>query len=286
MRRRASRRIICLSLFIILAGGLSADRRAAIYSLGMELERQASYLARISFDHFKGRDSAISDEEQGVLFKAEAFAASTRLFLRLTEERSNYFGAGYLRTSLYNAFIYLAHSFQELEAEMRRAGIMPYSLSDCRKILNLIDGEFSRWPAADNLAYLHQKYVKGRDATVYMIERLGPGEYVRHAFKDLESIFRYNYDLQRGKDPWKYLVEVPSNTLERMEEGEMIELTFEGLLVIEQSDRPNRAVYLIEDGEKRGLASPRVLERFGGWGRVFEVPAEVIEKYPEGQPID
>jgi len=78
---------------------------------------------------------------------------------------------------------------------------------------------------------------------------------------------------------------VEAYTLEKMEEGGMIELTFEGWLIIEQSNRPNRPVYLIENGEKRGLTSPRVVERFGGWGKVFEVPVEIIARYPEGDPI-
>ncbi len=65
----------------------------------------------------------------------------------------------------------------------------------------------------------------------------------------------------------------------------MIDLNFEGSLIIEQSNRPNRAVYLIQNGKKRGLTSPSVLHRFGGWGKVFEVPKEVIEKYPDGDLI-
>jgi hypothetical protein len=42
---------------------------------------------------------------------------------------------------------------------------------------------------------------------------------------------------------------------------------------------------LIEDGKKRGVTSPRVLQRLGGWSRVLEVPAEVIAGYPDGKPI-
>lgn len=280
--------IIVIGLFFItfLVGAASADRRGNIYSLGLELERLSAELAESNFAHFKGWNSTISDQEQAVLFKSEAFASSCRLFLRLTEERSDYYSAGFLRTNLYNAFMYLSSSFQDMEAEMRKAGIMPYGLSNCRRILDRMDGEFSKWPAADNLAYLHQKYVKARDETVYMIERKGPGVYLRRAFKDLESIYRYNYDLKRGKDPWKYLVEVSYDTLEKMEVGSMIELTFEGHLIIEQSNRPNRGVYLIEKGKKRGLANPQVLQRFGGWGKVFEVPREVIDRYPEGDPIN
>lgn len=285
MKKKTPQPLILVILFSTLIPAARADRRQEIYGLALELEKQASFLAQTSFDNFKGWNSNISDEEQAVLFKSEAFLASCRLFLRLTEERSDYYRAGFLRTNLYNAFLYLTHAFQDLEDSMRKVGVMPYAVRDCRSLLNSMDAEFSRWPMSDNLAYLHQKYVKARNNTVYMIERRGPGLYVRHAFKDLESLFRFNYDLKRGKDPWKHLVEVEAYTLEKMEEGGMIELTFEGWLIIEQSNRPNRPVYLIENGEKRGLTSPRVVERFGGWGKVFEVPVEIIARYPEGDPI-
>jgi hypothetical protein len=285
MKKKSPKPLIPVILFSMLIAAAQADRKQQIYSLALELEKQASFLAQTSFDHFKGWNNNISDEEQAVLFKSEAFLASCRLFLRLTEERSDYYRAGFLRTNLYNAFLYLTRAFQDLEGSMKKAGVMPYAVSDCRSLLNDMDAEFSRWPMSDNLAYLHQKYVKARNDTVYMIERRGPGLYVRHAFKDLESLFRFNYDLKRGKDPWKYLVEVSADTLEKMGEGRMIELTFEGCLVIEQSNRPNRSVYLIENGRKRGLTNPRTVQRFGGWGKVFEVPLEVIAKYAEGNPI-
>lgn len=288
MRNKVIQRSLFFFLvyFLFLSVLSSADRREYIYSLGLELEKLATNLAQSSFDHFKGWNGTISDQEQAILFKSEAFLSSCRLFLKLTEERSDYFRNNYLRTNLYNAFLYLASSFQDLEAEMKKGGIMPYALSDCRKILEQMDYEFSKWPSSDNLAYLHQRYIKASDATVYMIERKGPGIYIRHAFKNLESIYRYNYDLKRGKDPWKYLVEVSSEILEKMEEGAMIDLTFEGRMVVEQSTRPNRPVYLIEKGRRRGLVSPAVVMRLGGWGKVFEVPAEVIDQYPEGEPIN
>jgi len=286
MKRIASTVLVFCPLCIFFSSAATADRRQMIYAQAVELERQASYIAQSSFTHFKGRNNTISDAEQAVLFKSEAFLASTRLFLRLTEEKSDYYSVGFLRTNLYNAFLYLTNSFQDLEESMRAAGVRPYALSDCRNILNGMDAEFSRWPAADNLAYLHTRYVKAQDDAVYMIERVGPGQFVRHAFRDLESLYRYNYDLKRGKDPWKYLVEVSADTLDKMEEGERIELTFEGRLIIEMGNRPDRVVYLIEDGKKRWLTSPRVLERFGGWGKVLEVPAEVIQKYPDGLPIN
>jgi hypothetical protein len=278
----ASAVILCLTAGLCLAG----DQRQAIYSLGVDLEREAESLARESFDHFSGRDATISDEEQAVLFRSEAFLSACRLFVRLTEERSGYFRSGYLRTNLYNAFLNVSRSFRDLEEAMRAGRGGSWSISDCRRLLSAMDGEFSRWPSPDNLAYLHERYVKAGRDTVYLIEREGTGRFVRRAFRDLESLYRYNYDRKRGKDPWAYLVQVAPATLNKMAEGDMVDLSFDGRLVIEQGNRPNRAVYLIENGKKRGLTSPQVLQRFGGWSRVFEVPAEVIEKYPEGEPIN
>jgi hypothetical protein len=285
MKPRTRKTGIFCSLFLLISLLASADRRGAISNLAVELERRATELALNNFEHFKGWNGVISDEEQAVLFKSEAFSASSRLFLRLAEESSDYFSTGYLRTNLYNAFTYIVRAFKEFEEEMKQAGVMPYALADCGKTLQRMEYEFSQWPSADNLAYLHQKYVKAQNAAVYMIERKDIGVYVRHAFKNLESLWRYNYDLNRGKDPWKYLVEVPEDTLEKMEEGDMIDLTFEGRLIIEQSNRPNRPVYLIEKGKRRGITNPRVLMRFGGWSKVYEVPSEIIDTYPEGEAV-
>ena len=271
--------------FFVLTVSAFGDVRDNILRRGIDLEKAASYLAQSSFDHFKGWDDEITDKEQAVLFESEAFASSVRLFLRLMEERSGYFGSDNLHTNLYSAFMYLNRSFQDLEREMRRANIQPYSLNDCRKIVSQIDREFSAWPSAENLAYLEQKYVKSRDDTVYLIEKKGTGRYFRHAFKNLESLYRYNYDLKRGDNPWDHLVEVEEDTLRKMSKGSLISLSFEGYLLIEQSQRPNRPVYLIEGGKKRGITSPQVLQRYGGWGKVKEVPAEVIRSYADGEPI-
>jgi hypothetical protein len=280
------RRVAVLTFLAVLSVGkaaspLGGDRRAEIYNLGLDLERAASRLADESYEHFKGRDGEISDREQAVLFKSEAFLSSCRLFLRLTEERSDYFRSGTLRTNLYNAFAYVARTFRGLKEEMGGGS----ATTEVARILDAMDAEFAGWPSTENLSYLHLKYVKGRDASVYMIERLGTGVYVRRAFRNLESLFRYNYDLKRGKDPWAYLVEVPEDTLARLAEGQPIGLGFDGRLVIEAGDRPNRSVYLIERGRKRGIADSRILDRFGGWGNVYEIPAEIIAGYPEGEPI-
>jgi len=264
----------------------AAGQRNQIFEIGTELERQATALAQESFDHFRGWNGAISDEEQAILFKSEAFAASCRLFLKLTESRSDYFRTDYLRTNLFSSFTFLASSFNDLEQEMKRGNVMPYALSDCRRILGRLEREFKAWPDADNLAYLDQKYVKASDATVYLIEKRSIGVYVKRPFKSLESVFRYNYDRNRGKNPWDHLVETSEETLSKMKTEVMIDLTFEGKMVIEQSNRRNRGVYLIQNGKKRPLANPDVVARLGGWSRVFEVPREVIEGYENGDPIE
>ncbi len=270
------------------AGGSPAasPQRSSIYELGVELERQATVLAQESFDHFRGWNGTISDREQGILFKSEAFAASCRLFLRLTETQSDYFRKDDLRTNVFNAFTYLAASFGELEQEMRGSNVMPYALSDCRRVLGRMEREFAAWPDADNLAYLDGKYVKAGDATVYLIEKRGIGAYIKRPFRSLESVFRYNYDRNQGKDPWKFLVETSEETLDKMKTEEMIDLKFEDRMIIEQSTRKDRTVYLIQAGKKRPIARPEIVGRLGGWGRVYEVPREIIDGYEEGDRIE
>jgi hypothetical protein len=276
---------LVVSFFLALSSAAPADRDRNIYELAKQLADLSLRMSQVSYDHYKGWGSEISDQEQAILFEAESFAASCRLFLRLTEDRFNYFKTGYLRTNLYNAFVNLIRSYNDLENETRRLGRTPYSLDDCRGLLDRMEHEFSLWPSADNLAYLHQKYVKAADNAVYLIEKIGPAEYVRRPFKNLESLFRYNYDQNRGQDPWQHLVQVSREILERMAEDEMIDLTFEGYLLIEMSDRPNRPVYLIKDGKKCGISSPGVLQRYGGWDRVIEVPADILNSYADGETI-
>jgi len=285
MKRRIFRNGLFLCALGVVLGFSGGDMRDLIHKKSLDLEKKAFSLAQSAFDHFKGWDAEFSDTEQAVLFRSEAFAASCSLFRRLAGEKTAYLMNGYVRTNLYNAFIYLAGALRELEKEMDRAGVRPYLLDECRRALEGMEYEFSRWPAADNLAYLNGRYVKGRDERVYLVERKGPGIYNRRAFKNLESLFRYNYDRDRGDDPWQYLVEVPPETLDKMEEGALLELDFEGRLVIEMSNRPNRPVYLISGGKKRGVTSPQVLQRLGGWDEVFEIPAAIIDAYPEGKPV-
>ncbi len=283
--RPTTRIVIALSLVLTVVPAVAADERGAVARLAAELEQKAAALAVRSYDHFKGWNGSINDQEQAALFKSEAFAASCRLFLRLAEERSDYFHTDHIRTNLYNAFTFLLSAFDELETEMRKAGLSPYELRDSRAILRRMEQAFSRWPDPDNLAYLDQRYVKDRRATVFLIKKVRPGVFVKHPFKNLESLYRYNYDRNRGKNPWEYLVEVKTETLEKMQQGDLIDLNFEGRMIIEQSNRPNRPVYLIENGKRRGITSEHLLRRYGGWSRVYEVPAEVVSSYSEGEPI-
>jgi hypothetical protein len=226
-----------LVLFIATAIHLGASSRQDIQELGDKLAQQAADLAQSSFERFKGWKGEITDQEQAILFKSESFAASCRLFLRLSEETT---GSDSLRTNLFNAYAFLARSFRELEKDFQS-----YALSDCRETLNELDGAFENWPASDNLAYLHQKFVQASNQTVYLIERLQPGEYMRRPFASLESLYRYNYLQKRSKDPWKYRVQVDRSTLDKMARGEPIALTFDRCLIMDMIESPNRPVFLI-----------------------------------------
>lgn len=275
--------LLCTMAFVFLltaAATLPGSSRQDIRELGDRLARQAATLSQSSFDRFKGWKGEISDSEQAVLFKSEAFAASCRLFLRLSEENGGFSGSDNLHTNLFNAYMFLVRSFRELEKDFQSS-----ALNDCRETLNELERAFSRWPAQDNLAYLHQKFVQANDRTVYLIERTGIGEYVRRPFSSLESLYRFNYLLNHSKDPWKYRVEIERQTLEEMPAGAPIALTFNGCLVMDMNEYPNRPVFLIENGKKRPLSSPAALTRFGGWKAVFEVPASVIESYSPGEPV-
>jgi hypothetical protein len=280
MKKSAFFYALTLALLFTAAGAVRADSREQILSLGNELTQRAESLAQVSFDSFLGWRGEISEQEQAALFKSEAFAASCRLFVRLCGEKTGSFSSENVQTNLYNAFAFLARSFTELEGEMRGG-----SLADCRNVLADMEKAFSKWPAKDNLAYLHQKYVQADDQTIYLIERLQPGEYLSRPFVNLESFFRYNYLQKRAKDPWKYRVQIDASTLRKMPRGTPITVTFDGCLIMDMIARPNRPVFLIENGKKRPIPTPAVLERYGGWKRVFEVPREVIESYPEGQPL-
>jgi hypothetical protein len=217
MKTRQTKLLTGLLIFLVIGGSIMADQRGQIYRLGSELERLAIDLALNSYDHFKSWGGEINEREQGVLFKSASFVASSQLFLKLTKGDSDYFGSRYVRTNLYNAFIYLAGSFNDLEKECQDANIRPYALHDIHRILERMEREFARWPSPQNLAYLDGKYVKARNASVYLIQRRETGVYIRRPFKDIESLYRYNYDLNRGKDPWKYLVEVSEDTLMKMD---------------------------------------------------------------------
>ena len=260
--------------------------RTQVFDLGQELERQAIALAQESFDHFRGWNGAISDQEQAILFKSEAFAASCRLFLKLTETTSDVLPRGQ-RPDEHLQRLHVPRPVvrraRERDAE---GGVRPYALSDCKKILSRMERGFGSWPDPNNLAYLDQKYVKAADATVYLIEKRGLADFIRRPFTSLESLFRYNYDRNRGKNPWEYLVEVSEETLEKMKIEAAINLTFEGRMIIEQSTRKNRPVYVIQNGKRRPVANPSIVERRGGWSKVFEVPREVIDSYEEGEIID
>jgi hypothetical protein len=275
------------------------DRSDRLVELAAELERRAVDVARSVSDQMIDRGGSLSDDQIAVLFASEGFSSASRLFLRLTERGGGYTARVSSRSGLERAYRYLARDFNNLEAAARRAGIQPYALSDCASILRRMDSVIGGGGLIDDVNrdgdYTDRnrreqedwngKYVKGRDAAVFLIERRGTGDFIRRPFKNLESLFKYNYDLDRGKNPWGFVAEVPANTLDRMRKGALIERTFEGLMIIEPETRPNRPVYLIRGGKRHGLSRPELVARYGGWGKVYEVPREVIDAYPEGEVI-
>jgi hypothetical protein len=259
--------------------------RGSVARLGAELADRADALSRSAYEHFKGWNGRISDEEQAVLFKSEEFSAAARLFARLADESSDFFRPDALQTNLYNAFLYLAAAFRQLSAGLGAGRIELLGLDDCRRLVDRLDREFRSWPAEESLAALEDKYVKARDATVYLIVRESAGRYTKRPFKNLESLFRYNYDQKRGKNPWDHFVEVSEATLGKMVRGRLIDLNFEGRMLMEQNARKGSPVYLIERGTKRGLSRVELVSRYGGWGKVYEVPRDILDGYADGEPL-
>lgn len=263
----------------------AAGKRQAIARIGGQLTEAVEALAADRYERFRGNQDEISADEQAVLFRIEAFASGCRLFARLSAESSGYEEGGHLRTNLFNAYSYLLRFFRDLEGEMQKSRMRTYSLGNCSDLLEELDEAFSKWPDSENPAYLHQKYVKAEDDAVYLIERRGTGDYVRRPFSSLESLFRFNYQMNRDKDPWKYLVDVSEETLATMDVGPSIELTFAGWMIIADGKQKNRPVYMIRNGRRCVLGSPAVVERFGGWKKVYAVPQEIINSYADGEPI-
>ena len=87
-----SRTVRTFAVFALVLAAASAPAPAAgqsgaqaqVFNLGQQLERLASGLAVESYERFRDWNGAISDQEQAILFKSEAFAASCRLLLKLT----------------------------------------------------------------------------------------------------------------------------------------------------------------------------------------------------------
>ena len=147
---------------------MRGDRRSFLGPLSVDLVQQAEYLSQTSFDYFMGWNGVISNQEQAILFKSEEFAASCRLFSKLAQAQGNFFRAESLRTNLYNASLYVAASFRQLEEQMRQGGMQgdfnrmrrdgrqfeqrmnrgaagPLGMAECRRLLDRIEGEFSSW---------------------------------------------------------------------------------------------------------------------------------------------
>ena len=277
--------ITILSFSVIVFAYIPSFIKKDLLKLTDELEAKAIIVAQRSYEHFKDWDGVISDSEQRVLFNSSNFIASIKLFRKLLTESESYYSNRYINTNLYNAFRYIADYFDKLKESMYSLRISPYELRDIEYILNDMEGEFSRWGSSTNLSYLSSHYVKGRGDTVYFIQREGIGKYVKRPFKNLESLYAFTFFKMKKKDPWKLLKKISLKVLSTIPDGKPIDETFEGRLVFEKSKRSNRPVYLIKGGKKCPLASPSVLNRYGGWKAVYEIPREIIDSYPLGETI-
>jgi hypothetical protein len=279
--------IIIITLGMInLFGYIPSYIKEDILKLNGELKAKAMIIAQKSYEHFKGWDGRITEKEQKILFSSASFIASVDLFGKLVAESESFYTRDYLTTNIYNAFKYVADYFYQLKEDMYSLRISPYELREAEYILNDMEREFSSWRSSNNLAYLNGYYVKGSGDTVYLIRRVAVGQYEKRAFANLESIFAYTYFTRRKKNPWKFLKRISLKTLSTIPEGEKIEYTFEGKMIIEKAKRANRPVYLIKNGKKHALTSPAVVERYGGWKKVYEVPSGIISKYPTGEEIE
>lgn len=273
----------------------SYDPYARLAEYAAELENRTIDIVEAVSNQVIDTYGAWSDDQIAVLFASEGFASSSRVFRRLTERAGGSASRTSTRPGLERALRYVVRDYEALESASRLSGIRLYALTDCAAILRRIERELGVGPSFNDpgpalppppvLEDWDGKYAKGRDAAVFLIEKGNGGVFLRRPFKNLESLFKYNYDQDRGKNPWDHLVEIPAARLDRMRAGTPIVRTFEGLMLIEQGTKPDRSVYLIRNGKKHGLTRPELVARFGGWKKVFEVPRDVIAEYPDGDPI-
>jgi hypothetical protein len=271
------------------------DTSDRLVDLAANLAERAAEIAESMEDQIDNQVGSWSDNQIEALFASENFAAASQAFHRLAE-RTEYGSRYSVRLGLDRAYQHLLRAYDDLES-ISRSGVRMSVLSDCASILRRIErelgGGWNRTSGGEDQVEWNQleendwdgNYVKGRDATVYLIEQQGSGNFVRRPFKNLESLFKYNYDQDRGNNPWDHVAEVPVETLDRMRTGDLIERSFEGMMVIEPGTLPNRSVYLIQGGKKRGLTKAELVLRYGGWKKVYEIPKEIINAYPDGEPI-
>lgn len=282
------------------AGPQRFDRSERLADLAIDLERKAVEIVDDVNGRFFDRNASYdrnrswADDQVEALFASETFAASSRVFRRLAEGDRGFDSRMTVRQGMERAYRLLYRDFETLEESARRARVQSYALTDCRDLLRRIDREIGPGGARpidpitpDRLGQDDWigKYVKGPNASVFLIERRADGAWVKRPFKSLESLFKYNYDQDRGENPWGHMAEVSAAELSRMRTGTEIERTFEGQMIIETGTSTNRSVYYIQGGKKRGLTRPELVARYGGWKKVYQVPRDVIDAYPEGDPI-
>ncbi len=296
--------VACLASFP-LDGGYGTepqrfDRSERLADLAVDLERKAVEIIEDVNSRFFDRNLSYdrnrtwADDQVEILFAAETFASSTRVFRRLAEGDRSFDSRMAVRQGMERAYRILFRDFENIDAAARRGRLSTYALSDCRDLLRRIDREIGPGGVRPNDPITPNqlgqdnwigRYVKGPGSSVFLIERRADGAFVKQPFNNLESLFKYNYDQDRGENPWGYMADVSAAELSRMRTGNPIERTFEGQMIIETGTSTNRSVYFIQGGKKRGLTKPELVARYGGWKKVFQVPRDIINGYPDGEPI-
>ncbi len=271
---------ISVSLLLVLVP-VFADRLDNILKLADELQQTANAYAEANYRYLCEIKREIDREDQLFLYQSFGFARQVEFFFRLLNDWKYTRSENYFRTNIFNSFSSLVELFYGFKGRSTDRYLV-----QMEKIVQKIETEFSLWPDKKNLAYLHLKYIKANDQTVYLIEKTGTARYCKRPFASLEALFRYNYQLNRGPDPWKYLEKLSPEELQEIPEGEPINLTFENLLVMSITKRQDRPVYLIKNGKKCPLSSPAALNRYGGWKAVYELPDEIIALYPQGDAVE
>ncbi len=141
-----------------------------------------------------------------------------------------------------------------------------------RNILQVSDAEVNAVPDGNpldlNIIHPDGTLLKGSGATVYVLEK---GQ-KRGIISEKAFLSQYK---------WNEIIELEDNTLTRYSNGP-VKVFRDGILIKGSS----ATVYVIENGQKRGIASPDVFNAYDyKWGNILSVTDTEIEAVPTGSVL-